>query len=136
MSEQHAGGWPDATRPGYPADPERDGWHWIKMLHGDAPFQWRAAGECERGRWDGRWLYGVDEHDPADCEYVGPALTPAEVAAREAAARREGIEAAASAVRELEPHLSALKARDYPDDMLILLDDAERTIRALLEDGR
>ena len=124
---QNPGGWD-----GYPENPERDGPHVIR--HKDSGDEWTALWHC------GEWIDASSDFGPSHAaiyyDYIGPCLTPAEVAARVEAARREGIAAAANAVRELEPHLSALKARDYPDDMLILLDDAERAIRALLEDGR
>lgn len=33
-----ANGWPDPARPGYPANPERDGWHWLKRPEDLRPF--------------------------------------------------------------------------------------------------
>lgn len=74
-------GWPDASKPGYPANPERDGWHWLMIGHGIAhpfPMLWCASGDM--------WEAGDDGYvDAADIStrwrYLGPCLTPAEVAA-------------------------------------------------------
>lgn len=81
------------TWDGRPQNSERDGWHWLCRAEDSwAVCKWWST---EQGGWvDGITLspatvveYGVN--------YLGPCRTPAEVEAREAAARREGIEAAA-----------------------------------------
>lgn len=78
-------GWP--TRPGVPLNAEKGGWHWVTSSDGQTfPAEWRAAGECERGRWAAGWIYGENDHDPATCAYIAPCLTPSEQSAREAAA--------------------------------------------------
>lgn len=118
---QNPGGWPDAAR---------ETVEWALAVHFSGNRMPHMSGDPRNRLSPGQRRQMEDARDA-----VLDALAPI-LAARVAAARREGIEAAANAVRELEPHLSALKARDYPDDMLILLDDAERAIRALLEDGR
>lgn len=81
-------GWPDPSKPGYPLNPERDGWHWMETPDGQlAPYEWRAADECERGRWPSYWVsQGDDDWDATECKYIGPCLTPAEVEAKVAAA--------------------------------------------------
>jgi len=79
--------WP-TDRPGVPLNPERDGWHWLRTPDDQtAPYEWRTAGECERGRWPSHWVSGVDEWKGTDCAYLGPCRTPAEVAAQVEAAR-------------------------------------------------
>lgn len=100
---QNPDGWPDADRPGVPADPERDGWHWI-IGWNRTPFvaQWVADTEQFVGGGIYEWRDGEDVAQGVVAQgwtYGGPCLTPAEVAARVEAARREGIEAAA---REME----------------------------------
>lgn len=82
---------------GRPLNPERDGWHWLRTPDGmTAPYEWRAAGECERGRWPSGWVEEGETEWPAlECTYLGPALTPAELAAERAAAWRAGRDAAA-----------------------------------------
>jgi hypothetical protein len=89
--------WPDPSRPGVPLHPERDGWHWIQTDEGDfIPYEWRTNGECERGRWQAGWIFDAyAELDPKKLRYLGPALTPAEVAAAVAEARRAALEEAA-----------------------------------------
>ncbi len=75
-------GWPG--EPGVPLNPERDGWHWLRTPDEiDAPYEWRATGECERGRWPAYWVsVDADDWQPAECTYIAPAFTPAEEEAR------------------------------------------------------
>jgi hypothetical protein len=96
LAEMKAG-WPDPARPGVPLNPDRDGWHWLKTPdENDAPYEWRGSGECERGRWPAYWvLVDADNWQPAECTYIAPVLTPAEVEARVKQARRDGREEAA-----------------------------------------
>lgn len=84
-------GWPNADEPGVP------------MTEGAHVLRHRASGAEIVALWSGYdWLDATCDFGAAhaaDCyDYLGPCLTPAEVAAREAAARREGIEAAAREV--------------------------------------
>jgi hypothetical protein len=72
-------GWPDASKPGVPLNPERDGWHWL----------W--ADTAEMAKWSATvqmWSFGHDDwHTPwwlggrLGYAYLGPCHTPAEVAA-------------------------------------------------------
>ena len=77
-------GWPD--KPGVPLNPEKDEWHWFKTPDGElVPYNWRPAGECERGRWASEWIYDKeDDWNPKDCTYLGPCLTPDEATALQA----------------------------------------------------
>ena len=95
-------GWPG--KPGVPLNPERDGWHWLvcPLKHDVFPRFWRAAGEAQNCRWAAKWLYSRNDWNPKECTYLGPALTPAEVEARVAQARRDALEEAAL-VAEDEP---------------------------------
>ena len=76
--------WPD--KPGVPLNPERDGWHWFKTPDGElVPYNWRPAGECERGRWPSQWVYDMeDDWSPQSCTYLGPCLTPDDATALQA----------------------------------------------------
>ncbi len=70
-------GWPDPQRPGVPLNPERDGWHWLA---------WDPAWP-EPAYWDGEWSQSDTSNlSVRTARYIGPLLTPTEVAAREAAA--------------------------------------------------
>ena len=96
-------GWPDASKPGAPLNPEQDGFHWVTSgADNDAfPAEWRAAGENEWGRWIARWVFTADDLNPIDCRYLGPCLTPAEVAALVAEARAKALEEAATVARRV-----------------------------------
>lgn len=75
-------GWPE--RPGVPLNPERDGWHWVQAPHAKPEIVlWLSRTE--------RWLgHGYKVRPPTlinrGYRYLGPCLTPAEVAAQVAAA--------------------------------------------------
>ncbi len=80
--------WPDPARPGVPLNPERDGWHWVKRI---------GQKQAHIERWIGShwWLgpsFGGAKTNIEKYEYLGPALTPAEVEARVAQARRDALE--------------------------------------------
>ena len=72
-------GWPDPEKPGVPLNPERDGWHWLTDPDSDAPhpLMWVAdLGAWAVGDvWTPRMVAEMGLH------YLGPCLTPAEVAA-------------------------------------------------------
>ena len=83
-------GWPDPAHPGVPLNPERDGWHWL--VKGD----FYTAALWHRGHFT--FLFTKiwpEELSQLDMTYIGPALTPAEVDARVADARRDALEEAA-----------------------------------------
>ena len=108
-------GWPG--KPGVPLNQERDGWHWLKTPdENDVPYEWRGSGECERGRWPAYWVpVDADDWQPAECTYLGPCLTPAEVEARIATARKDGMKDAAKwhEVRSMELSGKARVARNF-----------------------
>jgi hypothetical protein len=94
-------GWPDPSKPGVPLNPERDGWHWVETSLGPGPPKtvprpWKAGAG---GGWDMTRAWAIRWY-----RYLGPCLTPAEVAAREAAA--------AQAMREQIAEWIS-KVRDY-----------------------
>ena len=74
---EQEGEWPDPARPGVPLNPELDDWHWLKTRDGlQVPYEWRAAGECERGRWPNYWVPVHDDNWQAmECTYLGPVLS-------------------------------------------------------------
>ncbi len=77
-------GWPDPARPGVPMNPERDGWHWVQWPNGGRPqCEWWRDNDMGGGKGWAEWRNG---YIAAQYRYLGPCLTPAEVAAREAAA--------------------------------------------------
>jgi hypothetical protein len=92
MTDQN--GWPDASKPGYPLNPDRDGWHWVdRPMHGVLPMQWL---EIAGGGWVGKHTcLTALEATKAGWRYLGPCHTPAEVFALVEAARREEREACA-----------------------------------------
>jgi hypothetical protein len=70
--------WPDPNRPGVPANPEQEGWHWLRWpMQGREPFpvMWRK--EFGRYRWGNTgYVLIADEY-----EYLGPVATPTQVTA-------------------------------------------------------
>jgi hypothetical protein len=80
MTDTNPGCWPDAARPGYPANPERDGVHWLNIAGDVIAAQWWTA--------DALWTWGDRQWTPSVASaarwfYLGPCHTPAEVAALE-----------------------------------------------------
>lgn len=74
---------------GVPLNPERDGWHWLgRGGSKPEPFDWsQAYGEWWFGGsvdFGGEWK--APDYVRLNYRYLGPCLTPDEVAAREAAA--------------------------------------------------
>ena len=73
--------WPNAARPGEPTDAARP-WHWLARLDDGGlaplPMGWNAAAR-QWLSWDGSAL--APEEAARRFRYLGPALTPAEVAA-------------------------------------------------------
>lgn len=119
--------WPDPARPGVPLNSERDGWHWLLTPDDEeATYHWRAAGECERGHWPSAWVFdhGTDWH-PSDCTYLGPCLTPTQVAAAVQAEREACAKRAEDVSENLSPNGSEF-INGYANGAL----DAARHIRA------
>jgi hypothetical protein len=87
---------------GRPERPDVDGWHWLRTPDDqEAPYEWRAAGECERGRWGAYWVQqGENDWQAKDCAYLGPCLTPAAVAAEIAQAVAAAVQAERTAQAE------------------------------------
>lgn len=89
---QNPGGWPDAARPGVPKNPEQSGAH--RLRHHGSDLEWDALWSC-----GGTWLDLSGDfsttHAAAFYDYLGPCLTPAEVAVRveRAEAERDALQA-------------------------------------------
>ena len=106
MSENN--GWPG--KPGVPLNPEKDGWHWLVRKNEQFPevWEWNAGplgAVAEYGDQSiGAWLEGEGNGQPKEMakwyRYLGPALTPAEMDARIATARKDALEEAARAMIE------------------------------------
>jgi hypothetical protein len=92
-------GWPDASKPGVPLNPEQDGAHRIAFPKGEHDWIWRAG---PRPFWvtQTRTLVAPHEMPSYRARYIGPCLTPEMVAAAQAQARREGMEEAARIAHE------------------------------------
>ncbi len=88
-----ANGWPDVSKPGMPLNPERDGWHWLHHPEDLRPIAtpWVA----EISAWCSGAAYSPQGVVELGFRYLGPCLTPAEVAALGKAWRRDGMEEAA-----------------------------------------
>jgi hypothetical protein len=107
-------GWPDPQRPGVPLNPERDYTpHWLARGDED-PEAWTWTGDG----WNppGSELY----HEVADViakdrRYLGRCLTPAEVDARVAEARRDALREAAGIARV---HAAAAKRCSEEADVI------------------
>jgi hypothetical protein len=97
-------GWPDASKPGVPLNPERDGAHVLDAGPDRTGKRRRIVALWNAGSWHLGTDYSVLARDAANWgwRYVGPCHTPAEVAALIEAARREEREACAKvAEREM-----------------------------------
>jgi hypothetical protein len=96
--------WPDPARPGVPMNPERDGWHWVADKDG--------IGKPWVEYWNGRDSWAPVSATPNficwHWRYIAPVLTPAEVEARVAQARRDALEEAA---RAMNPMLRSMISR-------------------------
>jgi len=72
--------WPNTARPGEPADTARP-WHWLARLddggQAPVPLGWNSAAR-QWLSWDGTAL--APEEAARRFRYLGPAMTPAEVA--------------------------------------------------------
>ena len=131
-------GWP--ARPGVPLHPERDGWHWVaRPMKGTMPVLWL---EVAGGGWVGNHtcLFALEAHK-AGWRYLGPSLTPTEVAAALADARaqgrREGLEEAARVMNKLTatwPHVGPVPCRVQGE--WGLRDKVLPAIRALAQGGK
>lgn len=87
---------------GRPANPEKDGWHWLLGNTVKKPTPEAACWQAPRARYPGFWFFqGVEEPYRAErmgpssgwLGYLGPCLTPAEITACEQAAWLAGAEA-------------------------------------------
>jgi hypothetical protein len=92
--------WPDPARPGVPMNPERDGWHWVQRVDkGFVPSPrivlWTDDWASGQFSWDAVGYEADEQKLGRDFRYLGPCLTPAEVDARVAQARRDALEEAA-----------------------------------------
>jgi hypothetical protein len=107
-----ATGWPDASKPGVPLNPERDGWHWVN----GSPLLWDQWHKVWKHS-DGFECYRTTPSQAAfrGWNYSGSLLTPAEVAAREAAAAEAMREACATIV---DAHAAAAKRCSEEGDVI------------------
>jgi hypothetical protein len=115
-------GWPYPERPGVPENPERDGWHWLLANSTKDIVPEAACWRAPRSRYPGMWFFQGNENYLVAEQmtqahgwrgYLGPCLTPAEVAAREAAAAA-AIKAECS--RRLDQMLAEQRAGPHGSD--------------------
>jgi hypothetical protein len=76
---------------GRPQNPEREGWHWVQ--HRDNAPEVLNWSPLRDWHYEGDWVY--PGFIGQNYRYIGPCLTPAEIEARVAQARREALEDAA-----------------------------------------
>jgi hypothetical protein len=88
--------WPDPARPGVPLNPEKGGWHWLLANTNKGPQPDAACWDARLDRW---FVQGCEDAFRPNqimnrgwLGYLGPCLTPAEVEARVAQARRDALE--------------------------------------------
>lgn len=81
---------------GRPENPERDGWHWLQDANGDL-WCWRWY-PSHQWFWAGNRTVRPREAT-TEYRYLGPCITPDEVAAREAAAAEAMREACEARIR-------------------------------------
>ncbi len=103
--------WPDPARPGGPLNPEQRGWHWFSCQN--MPFLVFWNGEVLQDSLSGQRIK-PDVLSPV-YSYLGPCLTPTEVEARIATARKDGMKDAAKwhEVRSMELSGKAGVARNF-----------------------
>jgi hypothetical protein len=105
MTDTNPGGWPKASEPGVPLNPERDGWHLVEWSVGLGRV-WREVWKWRADSKPSFWLrpsftggpYGYEPKHLtapiyASIRYLGPCHTPDEVAALVEAAYQAGAEA-------------------------------------------
>ena len=103
MPADTAPAWPDPARHGVPTLPEVDAFHWLLKRNGAWPEAWLWQSDADGcgTEYSGAWAESDSDGQPDTMarwySYLGPCLTPAEVAAREAAAWAAG----AAAMREI-----------------------------------
>lgn len=118
-----ANGWPDASKPGVPMNPERDGIHLLAQGDFEMVAEWSAkeqkwmqgglccGGSCSPG-------YAASATFEPRVRYLGPCLTPAEAQHREraaaAAAWLAARDDAADIADGIGEHGSALEIRALP----------------------
>jgi hypothetical protein len=133
--EQNPAGWPGA--PGVPENPKRGNtWHWLQHGNGEIVPRWWSCSYWQAVGGQGANIY---PHEAAKAwpRYLGPCLTPAEVAARVAAARADGMRAGVREARSILQHATGRWPHVGPvppgirgewalrDRVLSLLDDAD-----------
>jgi hypothetical protein len=99
-------GWPG--KPGVPMNPERNQFHWLIRKNGQCPeaWQWDPDADGCGTEYSGAWAESEGDGQPEDMatwyRYLGPCLTPAEVEARIATARKDALEEAAQRAAHYE----------------------------------
>ena len=77
-------GWPD--KPGVPMNPEKDGWHWVRLTENNMPFPLKWTNDWTGSR-DYCWAI-MGSGEPEDVAknfcYLGPCLTPDQATALQA----------------------------------------------------
>lgn len=129
-------GWPDASKPGVPLHPERNGWHWLQFEGAPKPFPWCWLPATETdpvaawGNGDGRELTTAGA--AKRWRYLGPCLTLAERDERmREDGRREEREACAALLESMRAaHNTAMIGVWHTPDTTIAYGKAAAAIRA------
>jgi hypothetical protein len=109
--------WPDPARPGWPLHPERPGKHWLRSPGGEIYLSvWYVTANPNHSFWEkGPGWSSPEANARSGWTYLGPALTPDEVAKREDAKWHEGYAVGVLDVRrgtafgEPDPHYASLQ---------------------------
>jgi len=126
--------WPDPARPGVPLNPERDGAHVLQFPNGTERTMLFRASPILGPLWVSSANYSFTADEVAACHaiYIGPCLTPDEVAAK--AARVAELEVRLSALLEC-PVIAVARHHD-PDSYCDETVFAETKARAALAGGK
>jgi hypothetical protein len=134
-------GWPFADRPGVPMNPERDGWHWLLANSTKGIVPEAACWRAPRSRYPGMWFFQGNENYLVAEQmtqahgwrgYLGPCLTPVEVAAL--AAERDALREALSALLDACELRANREGGDFGPEIGPAAERAEALVRTAAQE--